>query len=127
MLITSEVHYALLLMVYMAKAGDRLVKRKEVCEEEGIPPHFLAKIAQNLAKAGFIEIRQGSSGGYILTCDPENTWSYDIIEVIRGNARVTPTKINGKPVRGALLDLYAEVDGAIESELNNVLLVDLTD
>jgi Rrf2 family protein len=125
MLITSEVHYALLLMVYMTKAGDRLVKRKEVCEEEGIPPHFLAKIAQNLAKAGLITITQGSRGGYLLDCDPRVTTAYNVISAIKGGVKVTPFIVNRKMVTGEIEALYDRVDDAAIHALDSATLVDL--
>lgn len=85
MKLTRETMYALRLMEYMAsKEKGIVVGRREVSENANIPSHFLAKIAQDLAKVGFIEIRRGSRGGFVLTTDPEKVTLNDIIEAMIG-------------------------------------------
>lgn len=49
-----------------------------------IPAHFLAKIAQDLAKAGFIEIRQGAKGGFVLLKAPNSINLLEVVETIIG-------------------------------------------
>jgi len=72
-------------MVYLSTLGPGiLASRQEIAEHAGIPSHFLAKIAQDLARAGFIEIRQGAKGGFILLRNPETISLLDIVETIIG-------------------------------------------
>ena len=67
MRLTRAAEYAIRCMVYLARQGTGiLTSRQEVAERADIPKHFLAKIAQDLARAGFIEIRQGARGGFVL-------------------------------------------------------------
>lgn len=128
MLINSEVHYALLLMEHMVNAGyNVLVTRKEVSDEKGIPSHFLAKIAQNLAKNKFIEIRQGSKGGYILTCDPGGVTIGDVIDGIRGNTDVCPKAVNGQKIEGKLGQIYANINAQVYRVTCDVLLSDFAE
>jgi Rrf2 family protein len=126
MLITSEVHYALLLMAHMARSGG-LVTRKEVSEEKGIPSHFLAKIAQNLAKAELITVTQGPRGGYLINCDPSTTSVVEVIWAIKGTTKVTPVSINGRKPEGAIMALYDIIDAAVALELENIFLTELVD
>jgi Rrf2 family protein len=49
-----------------------------------IPGQFLGKIAQQLARAGIIEIVQGAGGGYRLIIPPETLTLLDVVEAIIG-------------------------------------------
>lgn len=69
----------------LAKNGtDKIVSRHEVSASGNIPPHFLAKIAQQLSRAGIIEILQGARGGYRLLVPPEKLSLLEVIEAIIG-------------------------------------------
>jgi Rrf2 family protein len=61
-----------------------LVSRQEISERADIPFHFLAKIAQNLARAGYIEIRQGARGGFVLQHEPAAINLLGVVETIIG-------------------------------------------
>ena len=69
----------------LAKYGTgSIVSRHEVSAYGNIPSHFLAKIAQQLSRAGIIEILQGARGGYRLLVPPEKLSLLDVIEAIIG-------------------------------------------
>jgi len=69
----------------LAKNGiGKVVSRNEVSAYGHIPPHFLAKIAQQLSRAGIIEILQGARGGYRLLVPPEKLSLLQVIEAIIG-------------------------------------------
>ena len=63
---------------------ENVVSRQAVSESGNIPPHFLAKIAQQLSRAGIIEILQGARGGYRLIVPPEKLSLLSVIEAIIG-------------------------------------------
>lgn len=85
MRLTRAAEYAIRCMIYLARLGPGiLASRQEIADSAGIPPHFLAKIAQNLAKAGFIEIRQGARGGFILRQDPAAITLLAVVETMIG-------------------------------------------
>jgi len=72
-------------MIYLAARGEGiLVSRQEVAAQAAIPSQFLAKIAQDLAKAGFIEIRQGAKGGFRLQRPAEEISLLEVVEAIIG-------------------------------------------
>ena len=70
----------------LAKYGstETVVSRQVIADYGNIPTHFLAKIAQQLSRAGIIEIRQGSKGGYRLLVPPEKLTLLAVIEAIIG-------------------------------------------
>lgn len=85
MKLTRAAEYAIRCITYLSKQGKGvLASKKEIAELAEIPPHFLAKIAQDLAKAGFIEIRQGAKGGFSLLKDPKEITLLDVIETMIG-------------------------------------------
>ena len=85
MRLTRAGEYAVRCVLCLAKRGRReLVSRQDVAACGDIPSHFLAKIAQQLSRAGIIEIQQGAKGGYRLLMSPEKLTLLDVIETIIG-------------------------------------------
>jgi len=83
--LTRAGEYAVRCVLYLARRGQgALVSRKEVAEEADIPGQFLAKIAQQLARQGIIEILQGAGGGYRLLAEPDQVTMLEVIECIIG-------------------------------------------
>ena len=85
MRLTRAGEYAVRCVLCLAKNGPGvLVSRQEIAACGDIPSHFLAKIAQQLSRAGIIDIQQGAKGGYRLLRDPENLTLLEVIETIIG-------------------------------------------
>ena len=85
MRLTRAAEYAIRCMLYLSKQGPGvLTSRQEIAQQADIPTHFLAKIAQDLAKADLIEIRQGARGGFILRKDPADISLLTVVETMIG-------------------------------------------
>jgi len=85
MRLTRAGEYAVRCVLCLAKRGrEELVSRQHVAACGDIPSPFLAKIAQQLSRAGIIEIQQGAKGGYRLLVSPEKLTLLDVIETIIG-------------------------------------------
>ena len=86
MRLTRAGEYAVRCVMCLAKYGgaEKVVSRQDVAAYGNIPSHFLAKIAQQLSRAGIIEILQGARGGYRLVIPPEKLTLLDVIEAIIG-------------------------------------------
>ena len=85
MRLTRAGEYAVRCMVYLSHKGKGiLVSKQEIADKADIPTHFLAKIAQDLAKAHLIDIRQGPKGGYSLSKDPADISLLEVVEVMIG-------------------------------------------
>jgi Rrf2 family protein len=90
-------------MVYLANKGHGiLISRQEIATRAEIPTHFLAKIAQDLARSGLIEIKQGARGGFVLLKDPARISLLEVVETMIGEiylndcvARPSSCKITG--------------------------------
>ncbi len=84
MKINRATDYGVRLMVYLANKQKDIVPRSEVASAMDIPAEFLAKIAQHLARAGLLEIRQGRGGGYRLKRSPAEISLLEVVEALEG-------------------------------------------
>jgi Rrf2 family protein len=85
MRLTRAAEYAIRCMIHLCRQGRGvLVSRQAIADQADIPIHFLAKIAQDLAKAGFIEIRQGAKGGFVLNRTPSTITLLEVVETMIG-------------------------------------------
>jgi Rrf2 family protein len=72
-------------VLYLSAQEEGIVApRKEIAREMDIPDQFLGKIAQQLARAGIIEIVQGPKGGFRLLVSPDKLNLLDVVEVVMG-------------------------------------------
>lgn len=87
MRLTRAGEYAVRCMLYLSsleQRGQDVVSRKQVSQAMDIPNQFLGKIAQQMARSGFIEIVQGARGGYRLVADPRTLTLLDVVEAVVG-------------------------------------------
>jgi len=61
-----------------------VIPRKDISRLMEIPDPFLGKIAQQLARAGLMEILQGARGGLRLLRAPESISLLEVIEAVMG-------------------------------------------
>jgi Rrf2 family transcriptional regulator, iron-sulfur cluster assembly transcription factor len=85
MRLTRAGEYAVRCVLHLASMGQgTLCTRKDVAERMDIPDQFLSKIAQQLARAGVIEIVQGARGGLRLVVPPDQVTLLDVVEAVIG-------------------------------------------
>lgn len=85
MRLTRAGEYAVRCMLYLSCLGvNRIGSRMKIAKAMDIPPQFLVKIAQQLARANYIEIVQGPKGGFRLIVPPEKVTLLGVIEAVIG-------------------------------------------
>lgn len=85
MRLTRASEYAVRCVLFMAKQpAHTVIPRKDISRQMEIPDQFLGKIAQQLARAGLIEILQGAHGGLRLLRAPESISLLEVIEAVLG-------------------------------------------
>ena len=85
MRITRAGEYAVRCILYMSgREENQIVIRREISKDMDIPDQFLGKIAQQLARAGILEIIQGARGGYRLRKKPDKITLLDVVESVTG-------------------------------------------
>lgn len=87
MIYSRSSEYAIRAFVHLARIPDgKYAMVKEIAAEEAIPPHFLAKILQQLARKGMLRSSKGPTGGFALRVPADETRMLDIVETLDGLA-----------------------------------------
>jgi Rrf2 family protein len=85
MRLTRAAEYAVRCVLYMAgQPESSVIAKKEIARNMEIPDQFLGKIAQQLSRAGLLEILQGARGGLRLLRKPEAISLLEVIEAVMG-------------------------------------------
>ena len=88
--LSKKADYALLALRHMAAHTDRGAhSARELAETYDIPAELLAKVLQQLVRAGLLESHQGIHGGYGLAQTAESISVADVIQAIDGPLTVT--------------------------------------
>jgi len=82
-LVQRETDYALRALARLA-AEDDFVAVSALAESEDVPEKFLRKIMQGLQRAGLVQSRQGSFGGYRLAVPASQVTLLGAMEVVQG-------------------------------------------
>ena len=80
---TQEADYALRILFYLAKRGER-TDAATLSELSNVPQRFALKILRKLVGAHLVGSYKGVSGGYILSKPPSDITLKDVIEAIDG-------------------------------------------
>lgn len=100
MRLTRAAEYAVRCILHMAgRPHFSLVSRKEISRDMGIPDQFLGKIAQQLARAGILEILQGARGGFRLLRAPGDISLLEVIEAVQGELFLNDCIMNPRSCR----------------------------
>jgi Rrf2 family transcriptional regulator, iron-sulfur cluster assembly transcription factor len=85
MKLTRGGEYGIRGVLYLAKQDDGKVSMlSAIAKDQDVPPRFLAKIFQALAKAGIVKSHRGAKGGFSLARPAAEITVRDVIEAIEG-------------------------------------------
>ncbi len=85
MKLTRGADYGTLGILYLARQPrERVVLISEIAGAQGVPESYLAKIFQDLAKAGLVRSHRGAKGGFTLARPPETITLRQVIEAVEG-------------------------------------------
>lgn len=76
-MLSQTVGYAITALGHLGTQGRPMFVR-DLAEATEIPPSYLAKIVNTLARKGFLSTQRGSNGGVSLARSPEEITLYDI-------------------------------------------------
>jgi Rrf2 family protein len=121
--------YALYAALEMAIAADQPVTVAQVAEPHGIPATALAKVFQQLVRAGIAVGTRGVGGGYRLARPRTDITVLDVVSVfdpLRSPGRdLLQTQADGltaRPHARVLRHLFDEVDEGVRATLASVTL-----
>jgi Rrf2 family protein len=130
MRLTRAGEYAVRCVLYLsAKGGGTLIGRREIAVQCDIPDKFLAKIAQQLARVGLLEIRQGARGGYLLKKEPAAITLLEVVEAIIGeislNDCVTSSEVCRASANCAVNRIWTQARNQLRATLGTVSFAEL--
>jgi Rrf2 family cysteine metabolism transcriptional repressor len=90
MKITSKGRYGLKIMLELARPEmqNRLMKSREIAENQNIPLKYLEQIINMLKKRGFVISVRGAEGGYRIARHPREITVYQILTALEGDLSI---------------------------------------
>ena len=93
MLVTRETDYAIRSLRALADGNKKTLA--EICKEEAVPQQFGYKILKKLSKAGYVTIKRGKEGGYIITDEFKERTLFDLARVMENPMDISPCVVPG--------------------------------
>jgi Rrf2 family cysteine metabolism transcriptional repressor len=92
MMFSTKAEYGVRVMVALAQRAaesptgeEPVVPLAEIAERDGLPLAYLEHLVARLRKAGLIESRRGSRGGYMLARAPAEIRMAEVVEALEGS------------------------------------------
>ncbi|MEL7610527.1 MAG: Rrf2 family transcriptional regulator [Bacillota bacterium] len=132
MRISTKGRYALRLMLDLAlNQANEHAPIKDIATRQEISAKYLEQIIPLLAKAGYVRSIRGSFGGYVLCKPPEEYTVGMILRTTEGSLAPVPCVDNSSSCHRAAkcvtIDVYREIQQAIENVVDHITLADLVE
>src|SRR3984957_2837165 len=92
MMFSTKAEYGVRVMVELARRAGKstdgvesVVPLAEIAEHDGMPLAYLEHLVARLRKAGLIDSRRGSRGGYMLARGAERITMAEVVEALEGS------------------------------------------
>ena len=126
---TAKADYAVRAAIELAASGDGPVTAEAVANAQEIPLNFLENILVELKRAGIVESRRGSAGGYLLARPAAEISVADVIRAVEGplaNVRgISPDVLVYSGSAERMRDVWVALRASIRSVLEHVTLADI--
>ena len=96
MYVTRKADYAVRCVLYLSRHPERVASVEEISGATLVPKSFLAKILQQLMKAGIVNSARGVKGGFQLAKKPKAINLLEVIEAIQGPSAANICAIDRK-------------------------------
>jgi Rrf2 family protein len=102
-------------MAWLAMSPDVLVPTMTLAEKTKVPPHYLAKVLQQLSAAELIMGRRGVRGGYKLSRPARQITLLDVVRAVAEVERITTCPLGIEAHGPNLCPLHRKADGAAKA------------
>src|SRR5271169_4087904 len=86
MMFSTKAEYGVRVMVELARrAGESPIPLAEIAAHDGLPLAYLEHLVARLRKAGLVDSRRGSRGGYMLARSPMEITMAEVVEALEGS------------------------------------------
>jgi Rrf2 family protein len=138
MMFSTKAEYGVRVMVELARrAGESPIPLAEIAEHDGLPLAYLEHLVARLRKAGLVDSRRGSRGGYLLARSPTEITMAEVVEALEGS--IAPIECISQGPDGSIVCsresepghacptklLWTRVRGSIVRTLQETTLADL--
>lgn len=118
---SKTTEYAVRAVVMLAQLkSDHLVGAADLAERAKVPPSYLPKLMQNLAKAGIVDSKRGVGGGFSLRKSPDEITILDVVNAVDPIHRIEGCPLGLESHSEVLCPMHARLDQAI-CEVETVL------
>ncbi len=154
MMFSTKAEYGVRVMVELARRADASVGTEpepislaDIAEHDGLPLAYLEHLVARLRKAGLVDSRRGSRGGYLLARPAKEITMAEVVEALEGS--IAPIECISQAADGSIVCsresgpagggragspynvcptklLWTKVRGAIVRTLRETTLADLT-
>jgi Rrf2 family transcriptional regulator, cysteine metabolism repressor len=102
MMFSTKAEYGVRVMVELAKrAGDEPVPLAEIADRGELPLAYLEHLVARLRKAGLVDSRRGSHGGYLLARPTTEITMAEVVEALEGS--IAPIECISETADGSIV------------------------
>jgi Rrf2 family protein len=112
-MLSQTVEYALRTVVHLAANAPASSTTAQLAEVTRVPPAYLSKVVQSLARAGIVHSQRGSGGGVSFAADAAELTVLDIVNVVDPIQRIRTCPLGLKTHGKKLCPLHRRMDAAL--------------
>src|ERR1700691_4606889 len=104
MMFSTKAEYGVRVMVELARRGgivEEPVPLAEIAEHDGMPLAYLEHLVARLRKAGLVDSRRGSRGGYLLARPANEITMAEVVEALEGS--IAPIECISQAADGSIV------------------------
>ncbi len=113
MMISQTAEYALRAVVWLAVEPDKAIGTPRIARMTKVPPAYLSRVLQSLARAGLVKSNPGRSGGFRLTRSPNDISVLDVVNAVDPIRRIERCPLDIDDHGLNLCPLHRRLDAAI--------------
>ena len=113
MMISQTAEYALRAVVWLAIEPETPVGTPRIARATKVPPGYLSRVLQSLARAGLVTSNPGRSGGFRLTRSPKDISVLDVVNAVDPIRRIERCPLDIDDHGLNLCPLHRRLDAAI--------------
>lgn len=131
MRISAKGEYAIKAMLDLAlRYGKGLISIQDIAERQAIPQRYLEQVLLLLKRAGFLQSKRGSAGGYHLMRPPEEITVGAVLRAMEGSLEQAesarrPERRSASDHGSDLEELWSEIAAAVSGVVDRISFGDL--
>ncbi len=109
---SQTAEYALRAIVCLAQNSDTSLTTQQIAEMTRVPPGYLSKVLQSLARAKLVSSQRGIGGGFTLLKEPDEVSILDVLDIVDPIRRIKTCPLGLKSHGTHLCPLHRRIDDA---------------